>query len=45
LQPNRALNGTDHRAELDQHSVASRLDDPTAMVGDERIGGGAMVAK
>jgi hypothetical protein len=43
LQPDCALDGADHRAELDQHPVAGGLDDPPAMMGDERISGGAML--
>jgi hypothetical protein len=38
------LDGADHRAELDQHPVAGGLDDPPAMLGDERISGHAMLA-
>ena len=45
LQPDRALNSVDHRAELDQHAIAGGLDDTTAMVGDERICRGAVVAQ
>jgi hypothetical protein len=39
------LDRTHHRAELDQHAVAGGLDDPPAMPGDERIGGGTMLAQ
>ena len=45
LQPDRALNSVDHRAELDQHAIAGGLDDTTAMVCDERICRGAVVAQ
>ncbi len=45
LQCQGALHGADHRAELDQHAVAGGLDDPPAMMGDERIGGSAMLAQ
>jgi hypothetical protein len=40
-----ALDGADHRAELDQHPVARRLHNPAAMLGDERISGSTMVPK
>jgi hypothetical protein len=39
------VSSADHRAELDQHPVAGGLDDPPAMLGDERISGGAMLAQ
>src|SRR5271157_5358007 len=45
LERDRALHGTDHRGELDQHAVAGRLDDPPAMIGNERIASGAMFAQ
>src|SRR6516225_1958586 len=45
LQPDLSLNSVDHRAELDQHAIAGGLDDTTAMVGDERICRGAVVAQ
>ena len=45
LQCQTAFDGADHRAELDQHPVAGGLDDPPAMLGDQRIGGGAMLAQ
>ncbi len=45
LQRDRALDGADHRAELDQDTIARRLDDAAAMLGDERIGGGPMLAQ
>ena len=45
LQRQGAFDGADHRAKLDQHAVAGRLDDAPAMLGDERLGGGAMVQK
>jgi hypothetical protein len=38
LECDRALYGTDHRGELDQRAVASGLDDPPTMLGNERIG-------
>ena len=44
LQPQGALDGADHRAELDQHAIANCFDDPSAMLGDERGDGGAMLA-
>jgi hypothetical protein len=44
VQREGALRGADHRAELDQDPVAGRLDDPPAMLGNERIGSGAMLA-
>jgi hypothetical protein len=45
LQCDRTFNRTDHRAELDQHPVAGGLDDPPAMLCDERVGGSAMFAQ
>jgi len=33
-----ALNGANHRAELDQHTVAGGFDYPPTMLGDKRIG-------
>jgi hypothetical protein len=45
LQREGALDGTDHRGEFDQHAVAGGLDDPPAMLGDERIGGGISWAR
>ena len=45
LQCKSAFDGTDHRAELDQHPIASGLDDAPAMLGDERVGGGAVFAQ
>jgi len=45
LQHNGALHGTDHGAEFHQCAVAGGLDDPPAMLGDQRIGGGAMLAQ
>jgi hypothetical protein len=45
LQCDRALDGADHRAELDQHPVARRFHNPAAMLGDERVGGGAMLTQ
>jgi hypothetical protein len=43
LQPDRAFDRADHRADLDQHPVPGGLDDPPVMLGDERISGGAML--
>ena len=40
-----AFDGADHRAELDQHAVARRLDDPPAMLGDQWITRGAVLAQ
>jgi hypothetical protein len=45
LQREGAFDGADHRAEFNQEPVASCLDDPPAMLGDERIGGGTMLAQ
>ena len=45
LQCHGAFDGADHRAELDQDTVAGHLDDPPAMTGYERIGDGAMLAQ
>jgi hypothetical protein len=45
LQPQGALDGADHRAELDQHAVSGGLDDPSAMLGDQRFSGAAMLAQ
>jgi len=45
LQRQGAFDGANHRAELDQHPVAGGLDDPPAMLGDERISGGAMLTQ
>jgi len=45
LQRDGALHGADHRAEFGQHAVAGGLDDPPAVLGDQRIGGGAMLAQ
>jgi hypothetical protein len=39
------LDGADHRAELDQHPVARRLDDPAAMLSDVWISGGVMLTQ
>jgi hypothetical protein len=35
----------DDRAELDQHAVTGGLDDPPAMLGDERIGSSAVLTQ
>ena len=37
LDVHRAMNRIDNADELDQHAVASRLDDPPAILGDPRI--------
>jgi hypothetical protein len=38
------LGRPDHRADLDQHPVTGGLDDPSAMLSDERIGSQSMLA-
>ena len=45
LQRESTFDGTDHRTELNQHAITGRLDDPPAMLGNERVGGGAMLAQ
>ena len=45
LQPQGALDGTDHRAKLDEEPVADGLDYPPAMLRDDWIGSGAMLAQ
>jgi len=40
-----AFDGTDHRAELDQHTVAGRLGDTTAMLRNKWISSDAMLAQ
>jgi hypothetical protein len=45
LQPQGALDGADHRAELDQQAVAGRFDDATAVLRDDRIISCAVLAQ
>ena len=45
LQPQSAFDGADHRAELDKYAIAGRLHNATAMLGDQRISGAAMLAQ
>jgi len=45
LERDRTLHGTNHRGELDQYAIPGSLDDPPAMLGNERIGSGTMVAQ
>jgi len=44
LQCEDTLHAADHRAKLDQDPVAGRLDDPSAMSRNERLGGSMMLA-
>jgi len=45
LQCQGAFDGADHRTELDQYPVAGCLNDPPAVLSDERIGSGAVLAQ
>jgi hypothetical protein len=45
LQRDRALEGADHRAKLDQDTIAGSLDDASAMLGHERISGSMVLAE
>jgi hypothetical protein len=45
LQPQAAFDGADHRSELNESAVAGRLDDPPAVLGDDRISSGAVLAQ
>jgi hypothetical protein len=45
LQRQGAIDGTDHRIELDQQAVAGCFEDPPAMLRDERVGDDAMLAQ
>jgi hypothetical protein len=39
-----AFDGADHRTELDQHAIAGGFDYTPAMLGDQRIGGAAVLS-
>jgi hypothetical protein len=45
LKHDGAFDCADHRGELDQHAITGGLDDPPAMLDNERVGGGAMLAQ
>jgi hypothetical protein len=45
LQRQGAFDSADHRTKLDQHAVARRLEDPPAMLRDDRIGRDPMLAQ
>jgi hypothetical protein len=45
LEREGAFDRPNHRGELDQHAIASCLDDPPTMLGNEWIGGDPMLAQ
>jgi len=45
LQRQGAFDGTNDRGKLDQHAIAGCLDDPSAMLGNEWVGGDPTLAQ